>query len=342
MPQVCPENAIFVKHYFWLGICQMLQPSGHVPDLAAFGRGHLPDEVCAMLLRDRTTKRNVYWATDFYESLGEGYGFFDMITSKTMGQNGCLDMTPMSERSDEEKRRRIRDIGEVCTPAWMCNKMINVADEQWFGRSGSFNTELILPGGGQGWAPTYHVEFPNGKKWRDYVGELRFEMACGKAPFLVSRRDVSTGEYIAVPNRIGILDRKMRVVGENTSDYDEWLAAAQLAYKSVYGCEWQGENVYLAREALLLSFLDYHVACFGMMPDECVLLRMADIISWNIWQMDILTGMLPDVCKNGRRHFRPVHSMIMDWAKGKSIRFISIKGGTANVVEEGGCDECRY
>ena len=66
--------------------------------------------------------------------------------------------------------------------------------------------------------------------------------------------------------RIGLLDRKLRVVSENTETTGEWLKAAQSAYQSIYGFEWQGDNLILAREALLYTFLDYYRAKFGKDP----------------------------------------------------------------------------
>ncbi|MEE3499435.1 MAG: restriction endonuclease subunit M, partial [Ruminococcus bromii] len=62
------------------------------------------------------------------------------------------------------------------------------------------------------------MPFPTacGKSWQDYIKDTRLEMTCGEAPYLVSRYDAITGEDIAVSDRIGLLDRKLRIVGENT------------------------------------------------------------------------------------------------------------------------------
>lgn len=52
--------------------------------------------------------------------------------------------------------------------------------------------------------------------WKSYVKYTRLEMTCGEALYLVSRYDNTTGEYFSVRQRVGLLDRKLRVVGENT------------------------------------------------------------------------------------------------------------------------------
>jgi hypothetical protein len=55
-----------------------------------------------------------------------------------------------------------------------------------------------------------------------------------------------------IKNRIGILDRKLRVINENVDSREsEWLKASQIAYKNTYAFEWQGDSLLLAREACL-------------------------------------------------------------------------------------------
>lgn len=60
-------------------------------------------------------------------------------------------------------------------------------------------------------------------------------MTCGEAPYLVSRYNVVTGESISVSDRIGLIDRKLRVVSENCDDPKEWFDGAVMSYKSTYG-----------------------------------------------------------------------------------------------------------
>ena len=112
-------------------------------------------------------------------------------------------------------------------------------------------------------------------------------------------KDHTTGLPIELKQRTGMLDRKLRVVSENTDTSGEWLDMAQEAYKNIYTYEWQGDNLLLAREALLVSFVEYYYAKFGKMPLAKSLLYIAYIISWNVWQMDGLKGVVPDSCKDG-------------------------------------------
>lgn len=87
-----------------------------------------------------------------------------------------------------------------------------MVDDAWFGRKNVFNTC-----DGDSWKVTDGViAFPNNKTWQQYVDARRLEISCGEAPYLVSRYNTVTGEPIQVSDRIGILDRKLRIVSENT------------------------------------------------------------------------------------------------------------------------------
>lgn len=60
-----------------------------------------------------------------------------------------------------------------------------------------------------------------------------------RSPYLVSRYDAATGHPISIRERIGLLDRKLRVVSENANDEVEWLKWTERAFQSVYGYEFQ-------------------------------------------------------------------------------------------------------
>lgn len=169
------------------------------------------------LLKDKTTRRNIIWATDDYTHLGADYATDKEITIKAiMGKNSNV-IRPRVEKTKEEQNNRIRNKAEVFTPSWVCNKQNNLIDEAWFGRNNVFNTETE-----KGWKTiTEKVAFPEGKNWKDYVKANRLEISCGEAPYLTSRYDTVSGEPIRIENRIGLLDRKLRVVCENCDSEPE-------------------------------------------------------------------------------------------------------------------------
>lgn len=207
-----------------------------------------------LLLIDRTKTtnedvHNIMWATDNYAPMGQGYQEWDEINiERITGENGML-LRPRVNKSKAEQEYRSRDKAEVFTPAWICNKQNNLIDAAWFSGTSPFNIE----NDDNTWeSATGKIPFPTtaGKTWQDYVKDTRLEMACGEAPYLVSRYGVVSGMDIPIKERIGVLDRKLRVVSENVDNVREWIKWATIAYQNTYGFEWQGDNLLLAREAV--------------------------------------------------------------------------------------------
>ena len=162
-----------------------------------------------ILLKDKTTGKNIIWATDNYSKYGELYTSekeikIELITSRHGGV-----IKPRVEKSKEERLQRVRQKAEVFTPSWVCNLQNNLVDEVWFGRKDVFNVEKE-----RSWEATKEkIQFSDekGKTWQDYVNSNRMEITCGEAPYLASRYDTVTGEYIEVPNRIGRASCRERV-----------------------------------------------------------------------------------------------------------------------------------
>ena len=280
-------------------------------------------EVLEMLLKDHTTQQNIYWATDSYADRGKGYQFKDAITiDRITGDNGMI-IRPRSVKSKDEQTKRSKDMAEVFTPSWVCNAQNNLIDDAWFGKQGVFNSESP----DHTWkAISGKIEYPEGKTWKDYVRDTRLEITCGEAPYLVSRYDTVSGMPIELTERIGLLDRKLRVVSENTETTGDFLDWCQEAYKNTYGYEWQGDNLLLAREALLFTFLDYYRAKFGEEPLLKSIQYIAYIISWNVWQMDGLKFCPPgeEPCEGDL--FNPSNlCLIRDWRKPRDKQKIYFK-----------------
>ena len=245
--------------------------------------------VLPILLRDRTTGQNIIWATDTYEAYGKEYGAREPIRAALVtGEYGGI-LQPRIAKAVSAQADRTKKHAEVFTPAWICNRMVNHLDEVWFGRQDVFNASE-----GRNWTPTKSpVAFPKRKRWQAYVDSRRLEITCGEAPYLVSRYDASTGEAIPIPRRIGILDRKLRVVNENASNEAEWWKYTFHALESVYGYEYQGDNLLIARVNVLMTFMDVVQERWRREATPSEMKRAADTISWNLWQMDGLKGTAP-------------------------------------------------
>ena len=280
-----------------------------------------------ILLTDRTTKKNIIWATDSYEQKGKRFGTKNRVLPDLVTGDYHLLIQPRAAKSLEEQRRRTKDRAEVFTPKGTVEQMNKAVD-------------------------THSV---NKKDWQNYVRELKLEITCGEAPFIVTRYNPTAhGILITLASRVGFLDKKLKQVSRYCHQKDEWLFWAKEAFKASYGYEWQGDNVLLARENLLFTLIDYYEDKFGLKPTVKIQEEFAEIISWNIFQMDGLRYVVPMSCHHeikitpsvltlfeempekvgkyecdGCKYNLPnkhngKYVKIMDWEKNKTIRFIDL------------------
>ena len=286
------------------------------------------DGLLELLLIDktRTTSRkvhNILWATDSY------------ATHKPKDEMSVLDITgpntyliqPRITKPKEEQKIRTKDKAEVFTPKNIVSQMNQQAD--WNGGHWPVNND----------------------NWQDYVAELRLEITCGEAPFIVGRYNAVSGKKVLkLDDRVGFLDRKLQTVSRYCETKEDWIKWATIAFKCSYGYEWQGDNLLLARENLLYTFIDYWNDKFPndkinldrkIAPDKYeMLLKIADIISWNIFQMDGINNIIPmsgvidekpveipPIClllgeKPPKPKGKPpIYVKIMDWKANKTIKF---------------------
>ncbi len=303
-------------------------------------------ELLTILLKDKTTGKNIIWATDNYSKYGEAYFFDKEITIELITSRHGGIIKPRIEKSKVEQLQRVRQKAEVFTPSWVCNLQNNVLDESWFGRKDVFNIQKE-----KNWrAVKEKIVFPNeaGKSWQDYILSRKLEITCGEAPYITSRYDTVTGEYIEVQNRVGFLDRKLRIVNENTDNHEDWLKWAYSAVQSTYGFEWQGDNILIARENLLFTIAEHYEDKFNEKLETQDLVGFAKVIAWNIWQMDGLKFVIPNSCcnneiveedlfehriiskpcvgclKGDNKKHNGIYCIIKDWETHRNIRFVDM------------------
>lgn len=290
-------------------------------------------DVLHTLLEDKTTGKNIIFATDAYDGIDPT----DCIRKELFYKAEPLRIMPRSYKSQSEQQSRTRHMAEVFTPTWLCNRMNNYLDEQWFGRADVFNRELD----DNTWESVdERISFPEGLSWHDYVNSKRIEITCGEAPYLVSRYDTTTGDSVLpLSRRIGLLDRKFRMVMEHTKTAKTWTSWAIKAIQSCYGFEYQGDSLLIARINILLSFYEYFTDRWEAEPEEEAIRTVADIISWNLWQMDGFTD-APPLGKPEEVNEQPdlfgfdepeedtvPLCLIRDWSKDKTFIYKSLKEG---------------
>lgn len=302
----------------------------------------ITDDILNILLIDRTTRKNICWGTDHYTSHGAEYSPEKPITKDLILKNGKMLIKPRVLKNLDEKNQRTKNRAEVFTPSWICNKQNNLIDQEWFGRPEVFNHSV-----GTTWKTIKDtIEFSKKRTWKQYVDLKRLEITCGEAPYLVSRYDNVTGKEINISDRIGILDRKLRVINENIDNEGEWFYWVKRAYESVYGYEFQGDNLLLARENLLYTFIENMDYKFSKRPNYDELKNIARTISWNIWQMDGTTNSVPFSERPSENKqitifewvedkeisdTEPIPCKIFDWRSNNSIEFNEIMKGNSKI-----------
>lgn len=265
---------------------------------------------------------NIVWATDSYARLGDEYAAEKPILKYLITKENGKIIQPRASKTKEEQTIRTKDKAEVFTPSWICNAQNNLIDNAWFGYGfiNQFNTENPDNTWTSNPSP---IKFPDGKTWKDYVRDTRLEITCGEAPYLCSRYDTVSGTIIPIKERIGLLDRKLRVVSENTDKSGDWLEWAKTALENTYGYEFQGDSLLIARETAFLTFIEYYHEKFGCDVPPQSINGIAYIVSWNIWQMDGLSDTVPyaSITKQEDNLFgyttkkEPVYALIRDWKK---------------------------
>ena len=86
------------------------------------------DNLLEILLQDKTTDKNILWATDSYETKGKKFAQLAPITTNLVtGKNGTL-IQPRAVKSKEEQLLRTRDKAEVFTPLSIVKQMNEACD----------------------------------------------------------------------------------------------------------------------------------------------------------------------------------------------------------------------
>ena len=333
-----------------------------------------PTFILKTLLCDRTTGRNIIWADNEYEALGEGYmGDEEITVEKITGMNSGV-IKPRIAKEQEKQSQRTKSRAEVFTPSWLCNQMNNDLDEAWFGRRDVFSIETVADDSANTWTTTDDpIGFPKSKGhgWHAYVEAPRLEITCGEAPFVCSRYDTVTGDDLPVHERVGFLDRKLRVVSERTKTRKEWVRRALDALRATYGFEYQGDNLLIARINVLETFAEHLCDRWGSDAEQDELEQAAWIVSWNFWQMngftdavptnkmsaeiestlgtfeepepepmqpslfDLLDDVFPDEATEETKEEEPKETVplcvIYDWRNGEPFEFASLKGKATNM-----------
>ena len=76
-------------------------------------------DLLPVLLQDKSTKKNIIWATDAYADFGPGYDDTSIIAPSLLSK---VTLQPRISKTLEEQQARTRKKAEGMTPVWLCNK----------------------------------------------------------------------------------------------------------------------------------------------------------------------------------------------------------------------------
>lgn len=286
-----------------------------------------------IILFDRSASRDLVFATSMYKIHGELYKEDGYITPKLIsGKMKNLIKPKINKKpSDIDRVKLIFD-------SWRFN-VDNDKHNFKFDCNNVFGDEL---------GSCLNVE-----DWKNSISKKILIMECEEATCLVTRYNLETKEVIEPFKRRGILDKRLNLINQNINDEKEWYDMVLVAYKSIYGFDYRGDNVLLARENLLHDFVDNYRYKFYKDPSEEQLIEVAKIVSWNIWQMDALKFVIPFSCINIRKEdfqlsifedenealtgnwcmgcrfddfkkHNGTYCKIKDWDSGKIIKFVDL------------------
>lgn len=242
------------------------------------------------LLVDKTTGENIIFAEDEYE----GYDLTDHYTEDIMKELiASKQLNYRVRKSLEHQKARTKKNAEVFTPSWICDQMITMCEPP--------------------------------EDWQEFVQSTWLEITCGECPYLVNLYDSTTGEKVPIDKRIGVLDRKFRLINKHIVQKDfnneksykrKWIDTMYDAMRSTYGYEFQGDNLFIARVNVLRCFVENFYVKWNKMPPDATIRKAIEIIQWNLWQMDGLKDTVP---------FSDTPAKIMDWKLNEVIEFKSCK-----------------
>ena len=242
------------------------------------------------LLVDKTTGENIIFAEDEYE----GYDLTDHYTEDIIKELiASKQLNYRVRKSLEHQKSRTKKNAEVFTPSWICDQMITMCEPP--------------------------------EDWQEFVQSTWLEITCGECPYLVDLYDSTNGEKIPIDKRIGVLDRKFRLINKHIVQEDftneksykrKWIDTMYDAMRSTYGYEFQGDNLFIARVNVLRCFVENFYVKWNKMPPDATIRKAIEIIQWNLWQMDGLKDTVP---------FSDTPAKIMDWKLNEVIEFKSCK-----------------
>lgn len=121
------------------------------------------------------------------------------------------------EKSAEDQKARTRKRGEVFTPIFIVEKMVD--------------------------------EVTKDLSREELIEKTYLDLCCGEGHFITTRYDPYTGAAVPEPERVGVLDVKLRKCAAQEE--------GEAALRSVFGYEFQRDSLEIARQNVKETFLEW-------------------------------------------------------------------------------------
>lgn len=223
-------------------------------------------EILNLLLIDRTTNSNIIWANDNYSIFdAKEFNSKSKINVKHIVNNFGSLVIPRAFKTDILKHGRKKENAEVFTPQMIVKKQNDMIESQ-------FSIEDF--------------------ETTNYINKIWLEITCGEGPYITTRYNMENGKFIPLEFREGFLDRKFKKI-KYVKDKDKWFELVIKSYKATYGFEWNGDSLFIARLNLLNTFRENYIEKWELLPTDTEIITIANIISYNIFQMDGIKCIIP-------------------------------------------------
>ena len=259
-------------------------------------RTNTNSSILNILLKDKTTNKNI----------------LNTNNNSFIPYSSIPELVPRSLRDKKVNKDRSKSKEEIFTPIKIMSQMNTMVLKDWF-ESTSKNKDNNST-----------------NIFEEYIDSTQMEITCGEGVFLCTRYNSETGEIIKLKNRVGLLDHKLhKLVDSFFNRNTDKIKSKDLFYsyliriaKSMYGYEYQGDSLMMARINNLMSYIEHYYCVFEEEMDGGIVEELTDIISWNIFQMDGLTQCIPqkEVIKNKQKDYVAVNGIgvkIMNWKENK-------------------------
>ena len=91
----------------------------------------LDSDLLNILLKDRSSNKNIIWATDIYANKGTPYDSWEQITINLITGRLGKTIRPRIDKSEKEQKLRIKDKAEVFTPSCKFSNYFMLAFANW-------------------------------------------------------------------------------------------------------------------------------------------------------------------------------------------------------------------